>query len=543
MKPGVKLLRSLFVVVGVLLLISSVLPGCTKEAVTPVKDTLIIGVTDTSPGIDCDIYSHPETWRLLPQVYACGLDYDYALSGQPGGPDVLTPVYGKIVPGLIDEWELSADGKVATFHLKEGVKSAYGNAFTTKDVLWKYQRAFALKAIGMYYATLTNFTSLDQLKIIDDYTFSVTIATPNPLLIDIMTIHYNYWFDSTEAKKHATADDPWAQEWIKRNGSCGLGPYTVTEWIPGDRIVLKANPNYFKGEPAIKNVIFKVVPESSTRLAMLKSGTIDVAYSLTSAEINSLAGTPGVNVIKLATNDTVWCILNNKIPPFDNKLVRQAINCAIPREQICETAYLGYATPWVTPLPGVMGDMTLSPEEFPYNYDLTKAKALLDEAGYENGFTVELAYDAGVPAYETMATLIKSSLAEIGVNVLLTKMTASALTTKVTSYEMPFALLDEMPQLLDPNYVCNNTFHSKAVTHYNNYYNAEVDELIEEGRAILDRTQRIEWHKNIQRIAMGEAPMAWTIQPMYLVAIRDNIKGWNWNTIQETALDMVHFAP
>jgi len=425
--------------------------------------------------------------------------------------------------------------------LREGLKSYYGNEFTTKDVLWTYQRTFALGGVGAFLMIVSNIPGLDAITIIDDYTFSTTAGAANPLVVDIMVNHYKAWHDSTEAQKHATDDDPWAMEWIKRNGSCGVGPYVPVEWVAGDRIELEANPNYHMGEPAIKNIILKVIPESSSRVAMLKDGTIDVAYSLSPSELQSLKGAPGVKVIELRSNEACWGLMNNTTPPFDNKLVRQALNYAVPKEAIVETAYLGMAEPWKACIPSVYPDST-PPEEFPYSYDLDKAKELLVEAGFPDGFDIELAYDTGIKAYEVAATMIKTSMAEIGVNVTLRGMPTGTITTKVQAGEMPFALWTDMPMMGDPMYSITLTYYSTSFINYEKYLNTEVDALVDEGVGILDPEERYEHYAAVQRMIMDDAPIIFAWEPHYAVAIRDNIKDWNWNTMQDTKFELVSFA-
>jgi len=295
------------------------------------------------------------------------------------------------------------------------------------------------------------------------------------------------------------------------------------------------------GEPAIKTLIYKVIPESSSRVAMLKDGTIDVAYALSPSELTALKGAPGVKVIQLRSNEACWGLLNNTIPPFDNKLVRQAFNYAIPKAEICETAYLGMADPWQACIPSIYPDST-PPEEFPYSYDLDKAKELLVEAGYPDGFEVDLAYDTGIKAYEVAATLIKTSLAEIGVNVTLRGMPTGTITTKVQAGEMPFALWTDQPMMGDPMYSITLTYYSTSFINYEKYLNPEVDRLVDEGVGILDPEKRYEYYAAVQRIIMDDAPIIFAWEPHYTVAIRDNIKGWNWNTMQDTKFELVYFA-
>ncbi len=526
MKTTRKALKGVFLILTILSMFFMASTGYAK-------DTLIIGITSMPPGADNDFHSHPETWPLIMNLYAHGLEYKYIPSGEPGGPDILKPQFGQIEPRLFRKWTLSKDGKTATFHLRKGVKSAYGNEFTTKDVFWRYQRNFANKALGTFFLICEDISELDAIKVIDKYTFSTTANGPTPLAVHMKTNHYVGYIDSTQAMKHATETDPWASKWIAKNGGSGLGPYTVTEWKAGNRIVLKANPNYFRGEPKFKKIILKVISEGSSRLTMLKTGIIDVATGLSPREHKSLRNANGVKTVNIAGNMCFWGLMNNKIKPFDNKLVRQAINYAIPRRQIAKAAFYGFAKPWKASLP-MMYEATTSTKEFPYSYNLKKAKQLLTKAGYPNGFDTELAYDAAYATDETTATLIKTSLGKIGINVQLRKMPSGTFMTKVTARELPFALWWDMPMMPDPNYAITLTYHGKSVVNYERYDNPEVNRMLKKGNAIVDWQKRVEYHKKIQRLIMEDAPIAYIVQRDYTVAMRDNIEGWNWSTMQET---------
>ncbi|GAH37115.1 unnamed protein product, partial [marine sediment metagenome] len=315
----------------------------------------------------------------------------------------------------------------------------------------------------------------------------------------------------------------------------------VDEWIAGDRIVLKANPNYHLGEPAVKKVIFKVIPEGSSRLAMIKDGTIDVAYDLNPTQIKSLEGAPGLKAIHVTSNEDMVIIMNNKMSPFDNKLVRQAMNYACPREDIVQTALVGYGLPWKACIP-MMYPASTPPEDFPYAYDLDKAKELLIEAGYPDGFDVELSYDADIGAHEVTGTLCKTSLAKIGVNVTLRKTPSGVLSTQLMAKELPFSFWSTQPLSSDPNYAVSLIYYGPAYTNWPSYCNPEVDKLIEEGKTILDPVERTEHHRVIQRMIMDDAPIVFVAEADYMIVIRDNVKGWNWNTLYESFLELVSFA-
>jgi len=559
-----KWFKWLFAVAVVLLVAALALPGCAPEEVAPaekpaekpaeepaekpaeepppVKDTLIIAIPDTPPGIDTDLYSHPATEKTSHQTYTCALEFKMVPCGEPGGPDVLKADFDAgPVPGLFEGYDVSTDGITYTFHLKKGVKSYYGNEFTTKDVKWRMDRAFGLAAVGFFLLLTSDIWEADQIEYIDDYTFSMTANNANPNVLNNIQHRMQYWWDSTEMQKHVTDDDPWATEWIRTHGGDGMGAYMVTEWIAGDRVVMEANPNFVAGKPPIDTLIWKAVPESSNRVALLKDGTIDVAYDLVPTELDALKGTPGVRVINVSSNRQDWVILNYNHPILSNKLVRQALNYAINQEDIVKTAYLGYAQPWRSAT-SMMWLGALPEEEFPYYYDPGKARELLAEAGYPDGFDIELRYDAGTAVHEVAGTLIQKNLADVGVTVTLKKVPSGVMGVDVISRQVPeMSMWHTSAMTFDINYALNLFYHNLSCCTWGDYNNPEINRRIEEANGVLDPEERIQVHYGIQRDILEDAPLIYISEWNHTVAIRDNVKGWNWWTQGETMMERVYF--
>jgi peptide/nickel transport system substrate-binding protein len=345
------------------------------------------------------------------------------------------------------------------------------------------------------------------------------------------------YHDSTEMKKHATEKDPWAMEWCK-NHNASFGPYQVTEWKAGDRIVLDANPNYYKGAPAIKKIIRKVIPESFSRVSMLKAGTIDVARALTPKEIDSLQGVKGVNVINIPGNMCNMLFMNSKFKPWDNKLVRKAVSYAIPREEIIKTAMYGYARP-MTSIGPSMYPMASSKNDFPYSYDPAKAKELLKEAGFPNGFDCELIYNPLYSPDEVAATIIKTRLSEVGINVNLKKIPYGTFFTELYRREIPFGFQTIQPFHPDCFYGLTLQWITNGFDNVYSYSDKEVDKLIEEGRGITDMEERTKTGRAIMKKVMDDAPTVWILERSYSYPMRDNIVGWNWTTWEGTYLSEV----
>jgi peptide/nickel transport system substrate-binding protein len=512
---------------------SSTSTGSTQGNKTA-ADTLVVGTIELPPHIDVEALNHPMGWVFLRELTDTLLRYKSIPSAAT--PGLTVSEYTTLEPRLAESYETSADGKTVTFHLKKGVKSAWGNEMTAKDVYFKWDRGLKMNGATAFYASVMALPSIDAVKVIDDYTISFTSTVPNPQVVSIMALsNCTFPYDSAQAAKMA-AGDPLAKAYIEKN-SPAFGPYYVTEWTPGKQAVLTANPNYFMGVPKIKTIIVKVIPESSSRFAMLKDGTIDVAQELSPNEISSLRNAPGVKTIETQGFWLTHLLMNEKIvPQFANKLVRQAVNYAIDRDKIIKMAYFGMAEPMACVYPSQYPG-ALETSAFPYTYNIEKAKQLMAQAGYAKGFNVDLYYQAGVGPHETACVIIKEELAKIGINVSLRKTPLGTLETLYTSKKAPFAMIRIYPFAPDPNYDVGLMYDSKGFCNFGNFSSPKIDAMIKQGVSIVDPEKRYAFHKEIQRAILEEAPVGFVVQEGYRVAIRDNIKGWNLDIGESVRFD------
>jgi peptide/nickel transport system substrate-binding protein len=330
--------------------------------------------------------------------------------------------------------------------------------------------------------------------------------------------------------KHATADDEYADNWISTHAG-GFGAYQVTEWTAGKRAVMEANPNYWRGAPAIKKIIWLVVPESSGRLALLQKGTVDVAEDLSPDEMAALKDSQVARPVAVRGNGQMWLILNNKMKPFDNQKVREAVNYLIPREDIVSSVYHGMARPWH----GVISSVTPGYEDqTAFTYDPDKAKKLLADAGFGSGFEADLVFSAGVPEMENLAVILQSALAKVDVKLNLKKLPGAAHSDMVQTKKAQMALWIDSPIQPDVNYVVNLVYTSGplSLVNYNNFSDPELDKMIETGASIMDPAKRLEHHKGVQQRIQSEAAMGWVVEPYYRVGLSSNLQGFHWYTTQ-----------
>jgi len=502
------------------------------------KDTIVIAIPGTPSGVDLDRQASPQTWSLAGQVYDLGAEWQptaYPYQDTPGADPTKIPGFTypnfrdqKMVPAIVEKCELSEDGKTGVYHLRKGVKSGAGNEFTAKDVLWRVERAHALKAIGSFLQNAANADDPKQWQAVDDYTVRISSEKPMPLICKILTNLYWYWEDSTEAKKHATADDPWATKWAATD-VMGFGPYSIKSWEAGRRVEMAANPHYWQGVPAIKRIIYLVVPESANRVALLRQGKVDLVEGLSPDEAVGLAHSPGVRVAAVRGNQSIYLVMDNSKPPFNNPKVRQAIEYLIPREQIVKDIYHGLAVTWEGVMPSVYpGYVPFSD----YPPDMAKAKALLQSANMGSGFHSTLAFSAGDPVQENIAILLKSILSQVGISVDLRKMPVAAHSDLVQSKKAQFALWIDFPIQPDPNYSLRLFYLTGNAVNYQNYSDPEVDRILQEGASIVDTAKRNAFHQPAEERINESATLGWIAEPFYVNAMSDKLEGWKWFTTQ-----------
>ena len=423
------------------------------------QDTMVIAIGALPQGIDLDKHVSPQTWSMGAQVLEDGMNWESIefpfSTGDAWDPSTIPgfmyPDYigqKTLEPGIVENCEMQPDGMRAVYHLRKGVISPWGNEFTADDVLWRIERGKATQAINNFLEFLLSMPgqTIDPPESggyakIDDYTVELTSSRPMPLACKGLTNYYNAWLDSTEIMKNATEEDPWGDKWVATNGG-GFGGYRVTEWTAGKRVVMEANENYWRGAPEIKRIIYLVVPESANRVALLKQDKVHMAEGLSPDEIVALADDPNARGVAVRGNQSMWMMINNTLPPYDNVKVRQAMNHLINQEAIIRDIYHGMMNAWqgVMPstYPGYEGHLK-------YDFNPEKAKALLAEAGYPDGFDAELSFDAAVSAMESIGVLLQSDFKRAGINLSLRKLPTAANSDNVMSKQGSLALWTDMP--------------------------------------------------------------------------------------------------
>jgi len=496
--------------------------------------TLVIASPATPQGLD------GEYDVSLGTVDSTGAFYDnliaYKKIPDPASPDVMREdigvhpelPYGLALEGrLAEKWELTPDGKRVTFALRQGVKSAWGNMLTAEDVRYSWARRLNSKGNGTFMARMLGLTDIAQIKAESPQVVSFDLPKPTPL---ILKLHCNLAapiYDQAKMKQVATSDDPWGNNFLKNN-SAGFGPYRLGAIMRGQQAVFQARDDYYGAKPFFDTVVMREVPSSASRVSLLQGGAVDIAQFLAPREYLSLKSSPMATFDAVAASYGLWLELNAKIPPFDNPLVRQAMNYLLPRDEIIKTVYYDLATKQTACIP--QGYPMVDYSFFDYDENVDKAKDLLKQAGMAGGFKTMISYDAGNPVQEPIALIFQTSLRRVGVDAVLDKLPAGVFYENVSRRQKPIIFYLDSPWTPDPGYSTGLYFSSKSFVDYSNYSNPAVDNLIQEGMETLDDQRRKVIYTQVQKTVMHDAPWGFMVYPKYALGRKKNLKGFTYYT-------------
>lgn len=507
-----------FAVVGTL---ANPVPAFAQAA----KETLLVGGPRTPESLDQEYPPTEAVHEMRRNVYERLLTYEM----KTGDDGVLYEDFSKITGALAEKYEVADDFKSITFHLRPGVVSGAGNTLTADDVMWSFERGWNLKSNFHWY--MTQILKIEDFgaafEKVDDMTVKVKIPNPSPLIAKLWTNSDIGILDSKVMKEKITDDDKWGQRYLA-TASASFGPYVVTKYAPGQEVVYQANENYYRGAPKLKRIIFKEMPTAANRVAALQGGAIDVAEYLSPRELSQVEKIPGVTVDKVFGNYIHRVEMQNRMKPFDDPRVRQALNYLVPRDEISKAVYYGTARPTKSPISEIYPAFT--DEYFTYSHDVEKAKALLAEAGLADGFETELGYRTGDQLEEEIAVILQTAFAKAGVNVKLSKLPASTLVERYTKGEIPMYFFRDMAIVPDAAYVANLWLNSNSLINYSRFKSEEVDSLINSALTGVDEEKRLADMKRVQQITMEGAPWVFLFNPGYQLATRSNVKGYSWYT-------------
>jgi peptide/nickel transport system substrate-binding protein len=422
---------------------------------------------------------------------------------------------GNVVPALAESWEISPDGSEYTFRLREDVTFHNGEPFNADAVVFSWERA---KDGGFEYSNLWQLaTSVEK---VDDFTVKITTDGPDALFL------------STVVDNWAIIPPQYFQE-VGQEGfnehPIGTGPFMFEEWVKGDHITMKANPNYWReGVPKIETLIFRPIPESATRVAAIQTGEVDVVTRLSSEEAKSLLGVPNVTVIKYPVERVYYVAFNNLTTgqgqPTEDARVRLAMNYAVDVQAIVDSLFDGFAKPaigFVTT--GELGYDNAAP----FGYDPDMAKQLLAEAGYPDGFEMGMACPAGAYThFEEVCEAIVGYLGEVGINVDLEIMESGHYWDLEAAKELPPLFGDSWSAVGMEAYRRLIGALGGPDASYSAWYDENILQMLDEIKSTVDQEKRAELYGDLQQYMREDPPFIYLYEPYTFEAINTRVQNY-----------------
>ncbi|MDQ0252937.1 peptide/nickel transport system substrate-binding protein [Evansella vedderi] len=358
--------------------------------------------------------------------------------------------------------------------------------------------------------------SVDEVTIVDEQT--VQIKTKE----QFAPILYNLTHVATSILNEKAVEEAGDQYGVN---PVGTGPFKFVQWNRNSQIVMGKFEEYFEGPAEIDEIVFRVIPESATAVAELRTGGVDLVLDIPASQINTLESADNVHVDTVPGFEVKYLSFDHRQEPFNNPQVRKALNYAINKEALVSAAYRGTAIPATGPLaPGINGaNDSLSG----YEYDPEKAKQLLAEAGFADGFKTDL-YLSDADIDVQIATIIQADLAKIGVEVDL-QVTEWGAFLDITGQGVPMFILSWITVTGDADNGMYALFHSDNAGGAGNrsfYSNEDVDRLLDAGRAETDHEQRVANYHEAQEIIVEDAPWAFLAVSQNLVGVHERVQGF-----------------
>jgi peptide/nickel transport system substrate-binding protein len=417
---------------------------------------------------------------------------------------------GKVVPLLADSWTVNATGKVYTFVLHKGVKFQNGDPLTANDVVYSFERVLTSVANGKPHPHADEMAPVRTVKAIDRTTVRVTLKHRSNDWLYAMTGPAGVILDQKAVATIATHP-------------VGTGPYSFTSYLPNYSVNLEKNPAYWGTPAGVDKVVFRAYDDPSTLVNAELAGDVDIIDNVLAPELmKRFTSDPKTfTVVEGLTNGEVVLSMNNSRKPLNNVFVRRAITYAIDRKALIKTAYAGYgkligthaspADPWFLDLTGA------------YPYDPAKAKRLLAQAGYPNGFSLTLQLPPFGYARQS-GIVVKAQLKQVGINVTLKNVDFNVWLDQVfthANYDMTIVAHVEARDLIkyaDPKY-------------YWRYDNKTVQRLIAAGDAAQTRSQWLADYREVERIITQAAVNDWLFLLPSLEVVRTGITGYPQNSL------------
>jgi dipeptide transport system substrate-binding protein len=465
--------------------------------------------------------------------------------------DAVRPVYNRLVetefgttdpmPGLAEKWDVSDDGLTYTFHLRKGVKFHATKGFTptrefnADDVVFSFMRMLdknnPYNAVSggtyAYFEGMGMPSKMKSVEKVDDHTVKVTLNNPEAPFVAEVAMEWA----SILSKEYADHLEKEGKKEQIDQIPVGTGPFSFVNYQKDAVIRYKANPDYWRGKQKVDNLVFAITKDPAVRKAKLEKGECDIMPYPAAADLAALKANPDLTVIESEAPNLAYFIMNAKMKPWDNKIVRQAMNMAINKDAIIKAVFLGGAKPAKNPLPPTIWGYDDSVE--PYPYDPAKAKEMLESQGVKD-LAVDLWYQPVSRAYnldgKKMGELMQADLAKVGIKANLVTYDWAEYLDRMHAGETPLGQIGWGADIGDPDnflylHGCGGTGNPPGQNNAK-WCNNEYDALLKQGVETSDQAKRTEIYAKAQKLIHEEAPIVPIVHSVVYMPMSKKVEGY-----------------
>ena len=517
-----------------MLVLSIALYGCggdknsTNKEETPANDTSSITPTEGSPETGTPVIGGSVVVAISQDLDS--LDPHKAVAA--GTKEVLFNIFeglvkpdkdGNLVPAVAESYEISTDGKVYTFKLKSGVKFHNGSLVTADDVIYSLKRsAGLLESTDSSVVVESALSNVSEINKLDDSTVELVLKEADTELIGYLTV--------------AIIPEGYDKQ---DTAPIGTGPFKFVSYSPMEKLVVEKNEEYYiAGRPYLDQVTFKIAPNADSAVVELLGGSIDIFAYLTEAQAEQLKGSFRIEEGNMNLVQALF--LNNAVEPFNNIKVRQALNYAIDKQSLLDFVAGGkgriIGSNMFTGFAKYYEDLTGM-----YPYDTAKAKELLAEAGYPNGFGFTITVPSNYKFHVDTAQVIIEQLKQVGITVDIKQVEwASWLSDVYTERNYESTVIGLDAKLAGRDVL--DRYKSTARNNFLNYSNTEFDKLLEKAIETVSNEEKITAYKQLQTILAEDAASVYIQDPALLVAVNPKLSGYTFYPVYIQDMSSIYFT-
>ncbi|MFW5799247.1 MAG: ABC transporter substrate-binding protein [Spirochaetota bacterium] len=483
--------------------------------------TLIYGKSQSAIALDPGVVDEGGSSTVVSQIYESLLTYN--------------PGTAEIVPHLAKSYEISDGGKTITFKLREDVKFHDGTTMDADAVVFSLERQnnrehpFHKHGPWKYWSSkgwsdrynddgsIKSEGLIESIEKVDDYTVQITLSEPDSSILYNFALYFTAIVSPTAAEKYG--------EDFKKN-PVGTGPFKFVQWVKDDTTILERNEDYWGKKAYLERLIFKIYPDNASRVLALEKGEADIIDTPDRDNLERLAAMDRIKIQKKEGLTVGYVAINVEQEPFNDVRVRQAVNHAVNKEEIIKGVYGILGEPGKVPLPPSLWGY--NKEKSDYEYNPEKAKELLKEAGYEDGFEFDLFAMKETRPYNPnpskVAEIMQAQLADVGLKANIVTYEIGTYWDKVDAGEFDLAMTGWSGEG-DPDDFLYNLF-TKGYLNSSRWYNDEYINLVTKAKTETTIEGRAKLYKDAQEILLEEAPIVMLAYGMLIQPMKESVNGF-----------------